>query len=185
MSFYARYHGFGDDDGSDDSGSSDSSSSDSSSSDSSSAADTFTPDWNQPTENSTVNENGAAVPYYLAPNNADGSAPQFTTPALPYTSPPPTLPSAGTVPTSAQPQGSGSGGNAGSSSSFLPGLMNIFGQSNGAYPTAKVAAPTSGTPSWVIPVAIGGVALIGLVIFVVASKPSAPVAGYGRRRSRR
>lgn len=41
---------------------------------------TFVPNWNQPTANSTVTTaSGAQVPYNLAPNNADGSAPLANT----------------------------------------------------------------------------------------------------------
>lgn len=181
-----------DDDAPGDSGAMSSESSSSASSDSSasyapsepaSSGSDFTPNWDQPTQNSTVAEAGGSVPYYLAPNNADGSTPTFTTPSIPAVPgmPPPAQNSAGYAPAPLVSLPAATG--AGVGSSFLPGLMNIFGQSSA--PSFVVPVAASGTPSWVIPVAIGAVGIVGLVIFVIASRPSAaPVAGYRRRRSR-
>lgn len=113
------------------------------------------------------------------PGSPMGSQAQFVAgqsvppvPPAPYTAGSPPL-------VAANASGSNSGGFLNSAQGFL----NIFGQATTTHPT-YYATPISTTPTWLIPVVIGGVGLVGLVVLMSSHKKSASVGRYKRRSKR-
>lgn len=70
-------------------------------------------------------------------------------------------------------------------SSWFTGLSSLFGSNIFGQPTQnqyRPSTPTSATPAWVIPAAIGGGVLVLAVIAMSMSRRGPAVAGYKRKK---